>query len=100
MLNKKIVFFISRCDEKSGLLRHIVNMANSLSERGVQMEILTFSGEREEIFFPLRTEVLVTSINGKASKTDKGNTKTNKDLHESTKNKKLKKAFYIVFESR
>ena len=89
MINKKIVFFISRCDEKSGLLRHIVNMANSLSEYGFQMELLTFSGVREEIFFPLRADVLVTSINGKASKTDNGNIKTNKDVQKSTKEKNI-----------
>lgn len=70
MINKKIVFFISRCDEISGLLRRIVNIANSLSERGYQMEILTFSGVREDVFFPLHTDVKITSITGKTIKTN------------------------------
>lgn len=87
MINKKIVFFISRCDEKSGLLRHIVNMANSLSERGFQMEILTFSGVREEVFFPLHTDVIITSITGKASKTDNYNSIKKNKLQESSESK-------------
>lgn len=87
MINKKIVFFISRCDEKSGLLRHIVNMANSLSERGFQMEILTFSGVREDVFFPLHTDVIITSITGKASKTDNYNSIKKNKLQESSESK-------------
>ncbi len=75
MLNKKIVFFISRCDEKSGLLRQIVNLANGLYNAGNYVEILTLSGARDDLYFSLNDGIVLTSVFGRAKNmtADKGN---------------------------
>ena len=63
---QRILFFISRCDEKSGLLRQIVNLANGLYNAGNYVEILTLSGERDDLYFPLNDGIVLTSVFGRA----------------------------------
>lgn len=72
---QRILFFISRCDEKSGLLRQIVNLANGLYNAGNYVEILTLSGARDDLYFSLNDGIVLTSVFGIAKNmtADKGN---------------------------
>ena len=72
---QRILFFISRCDEKSGLLRQIVNLANGLYNAGNYVEILTLSGARDDLYFSLNDGIVLTSVFGRAKNmtADKGN---------------------------
>ena len=65
---KRILFFISRCDEKSGLLRQIVNLANGLHNAGNHVEILTLSGTRDDLYFALNDDIALNSVFGNTKK--------------------------------